>query len=71
MPTARVTTGKGSFASHEPLFLTLSFLAHWPTLLYIGTKFGVPNNTLSVNILHPTLAVLKTELVTGQLTEIS
>ena len=66
MPPARVTTGKGSFAPHERLFLTLSLLAHCPALLYIGTKFGVPNNTLSVNILHPTLAALKTELVTGQ-----
>ena len=58
-----------SLAPHERLFLTLSFLAHCPTLLYIGTKFGVPNNTLSVHILHPTLAVLKTELVKGLLQE--
>ena len=47
MPHARVTTGKGFFAPHERLFLTLSFLAHCPALIYIGTKFGVPNNTVS------------------------
>ena len=70
MPPARVTTGKRSYAPHERLFLTLYFLAHCPTLRYMGTKFGVPNSTLSVNILHPTLAVLKAELVTGQLQEI-
>ena len=66
MPPARVTTGKGSCAPHERLFLTLSLLAHCSTLRYMGTKFGVPNNALSVNILHPTLVVLKAELVTGK-----
>ena len=65
-PPASDTTGKGSFTPHECLLLTLSVLGHCPTLRYMGTKFGVPNNTLSVNILHPTLAALKTELVTGQ-----
>ena len=69
MPLARDTTEKGSFEPHERLFFTLSSLAHFPTLLYIGTMFGVPNNTLSVHILHPTLVVLKAELVMGQLKE--
>ena len=71
MPTARVTTGKGSCAPHDRLFLTLSVLAHCPIIRYMGTKFGVPHNSLSVNILRPTLAVLKAELVTGQLQEIN
>ena len=70
MPVTRITEGPGSYAPHERLFLTLSFLAHCPTLRYMGTKFGVPNNTLSVNILRPTMAVLKSELVTGPDSEI-
>ena len=31
----------------------------------MGTKFRVPNNTLSISILHAILTVLKAELVTG------
>ena len=36
-PPARVTIGKGSYAPHEYLLLTLSFLGHCPTLRYMGT----------------------------------
>ena len=70
-PPARLTTGKGSYVPRKFLFLTLSFLAHCPALRDMGAKFGVPNNTLSVNILRPTLAVRKTEFATGQLNYIN
>ena len=70
MPVARINEGPGSYTAHERFFLTLSFLAHCPTLRYMDTKFGVPNNALSVNILRPTVVVLKAELVTGPDTEI-
>ena len=60
----------GTYAPRVRLFITLSFLAHSPTMRYMRAKFGVPHNTIAVCILRPTVAALKKVMVTGPLGEI-
>ena len=57
--------GYGTYAPKDRLFVTLSFLAHSPSLRYMRGKFGVPQNSISVCILRPTVAALKAVMVTG------
>ena len=68
-----IVDGRPGYKDYEPsirLFVTLSFLAHAPTMRYKRSKFGVPQNTISVCILRPTIAALKAVLVTGPQKEI-
>ena len=55
--------GRRSYSKRHRLLLTLSFLAHVPTMSYMGSKVGVPRNTLSSSILRKTVLALKTVLI--------
>ena len=68
-----IVDGRAGYKDYAPnirLFMTLSFLAHAATMRYMRSKFGVPQNTISVCILRPTVAALKAVLVTGPEREI-
>ena len=62
--------GHGAYTPEQRLFMTHFFLAHSPTLLYMRSKFAVPQNTNYVCILWPTIAVRKTATVTGPYREV-
>ena len=61
--------GRRSYSKRHRLLLTLSFLAHVPTMRYMSLKLGVPQNTISSLILRKTILALKYVLIQDPLTK--
>ena len=55
--------GRRSYTKRHRLLVTLSFLAHVPSMKFLASRIGVPPNTLSSSILRKTVLALKRLLI--------